>query len=96
MYGRTPEAADARQTTTYKAMQTVIGSCREWLPEKADNCNAPTEYVLWGKLIPTEALGPRCYDHAAEHVGHRALGDPAWAIIDLWKLAEAIDEAHCA
>lgn len=60
-----------------------VTPCREWQDETNDRCNVPAEFVLWGKLFPKEALGPRCYDHAAMHAGHRALGDPAWAILDL-------------
>ena len=37
-------------------------------------CNRPAEFILWGKLLPPEALGPRCYTHAADHVGDQALG----------------------
>jgi len=55
------------------AIQQHVGGCREWCPEESNYCWAPAEYVLWGKLIPAEGLGPRCYDHAAKHVGHDAL-----------------------
>lgn len=58
-------------------LQREVGSCREW---KGDNrCGTPSEYVLWGKLLDPEALGPR------------GLGDPGWAIIDLKRLARALD-----
>ena len=46
--------------------------CREDLPN-GERCNKPAEFILWGKLFPKEGLGPRCYDHAAKHAGHRAL-----------------------
>ena len=92
MYGRTPEAAEARKMTTLAAMRREIGGCREWVGN--DRCNEPAEYVLWGKLIDPEGLGPRCYDHAADYVGHSALGDPTWALIDLGRLAKVIDKAH--
>lgn len=68
-----------------EVLQREIGSCREWVGN--DRCGAPSEFVLWGKLIDPEGLGPRCYDHAAQHVGHRALGDRGCAIIDLRMLA---------
>ena len=61
-------------------MIEVIEYCREVLPEEeqslepgGDRCQKRAEFILWGKLLP-EALGPRCYDCAAKHVGHRALG----------------------
>lgn len=97
MYGRTPEAAEARQALTLETMQQYVGGCREWLPEKADNCWAPAEYVLWGKLISPVGLGPRCYDHAAVHVGHQALAAGAnYALVNIGELARKIDEAHQA
>jgi hypothetical protein len=64
--------------------------CREDLgPPSYVRCNEQAEFLLWGKLFPPEALGPRCYEHAAKHAGHRALGDPAWAIFDLRGLTRA-------
>jgi hypothetical protein len=74
-------AAERQLEQTRAALRPLITTCREYVG--SDRCNAPAEFLLWGKLIPTEALGPRCYDHAAKHIGHRALGDPAWAVLDL-------------
>lgn len=68
---------------------SVAEWCREDLPN-GERCNQPAEFILWGKLLEPEALGPRCYDHAAEHVGHRALGPSEvkqWAIYVLPKVA---------
>lgn len=65
------------------------GSCREWIEdpehERYNNrCGNPSEFVLWGKLINPEGLGPRCYDHAARYVGHDALRpNSEYAVIDL-------------
>jgi hypothetical protein len=79
--------------TTLEVLQHHVGGCREWVEGKADNCWAPAEYVLWGKLIPPEGLGPRCYDHAALHVGHDALRPRSmYALIHLLDLARALDE----
>lgn len=95
MYGNTMEAAEARIALNLTALQKHVGGCREWLPEKADNCWEPAEYVLWGKLISREALGPRCYDHAAEHVGHNALASRSnFALVNLEDLAHDIDAEH--
>ena len=61
-------------------------SCREELGEEHGfhRCGEPAEFILWGKLLKPEALGPRCYDHAAEHVGHSALApNSGWAVFDL-------------
>jgi hypothetical protein len=78
-----------------EAMQREIGGCREWCEDKADCCWAPAHYVLWGKLIPAEGLGPRCYDHAAKHVSASALAPGSqWALIDICGLVEAVRRAH--
>lgn len=97
MYGHTAEAAEARQHTTEKAIQRYVGPCREWPPEAGDICGAPAEYVLWGKLIPAQGLGPRCYECARRHVHHSML-EPRMhaAVIDVAELARRIDEAHLA
>lgn len=95
MYGNTPEAADARTALTLEVLQRHVGPCREWGEEKANICGAPSEYVLWGKRIPAEGLGPRCYDHAEKHIGHHGLGSlPGYAVINLDDLARDIDKAH--
>jgi len=65
-----------------KALAGIETTCREWL-DNGSRCGQPAEFLLWGKMTPFEALGPRCYNHAAAWVGHRALGNPAWAILDL-------------
>lgn len=48
----------------------VIEWCRECRDEAA--WLAPgreADFILWGKLFPPEALGPRCYDHAEKWIG---------------------------
>ena len=62
----------------------LLPYCGEWVND--NRCNAPAEFILWGKLIPPDGLGPRCYDHAAKHIGHRGLtrpGKSGWAVADL-------------
>lgn len=74
-------------------MRSQICGCREEL-ENGDKCWAPAEFVLWGKLIPAEGLGPRCYDHAVRHVGHPALRpESGHAVIHLGYLAYGIATA---
>lgn len=60
----------------------IVTFCRE-REEHGAWCGKTAEFILWGRLLPPESLGPRCYDHAAAHVGHRMLGDEASAIADL-------------
>lgn len=79
--------------TTVEIIQQHVGGCREWLPDKNDACWEPSEYVLWGKLIPPEGLGPRCYDHAAKHVGHDALRPwSSYALINIGDLARELQK----
>lgn len=62
----------------------LLPYCGEWVG--TERCNARAEFILWGKLIPAEGLGPRCYDCAAKHIGHRGLTRPGasgWAVADL-------------
>ena len=61
-----------------RTLQGHVGGCREDLgPPTHDLCWQPAEYVLWGKLIPTEGLGPRCYEHARRHVSTHGLASRA-------------------
>lgn len=44
----------------------------------------PAEFILWGKLFPREALGPRCYEHAASHISPWGMGRiEEYAVYDL-------------
>jgi len=64
-----------------------IHGCREAL-DGGGLCWKPADYVLWGKLIPPEGLGPRCYECALRHVSHSALGSRSgYALINLRDLA---------
>jgi hypothetical protein len=76
------DAAAALQT-----IQVEVGGCRDWPPNAANRCGKPAEYLLWGKLLKPEALGPRCADCAALHVGWEMLRDPDCAIVNLRTLA---------
>lgn len=64
-------------------------SCREWDDESMSRCGAPADVILWGKLFPQDALGPRCREHAENHLNHRTLEEclrQGWAIFDLRNL----------
>lgn len=79
--GRLPQALEELAAAQEALKPYATEVCREWID--ADRCNRPAEFLLWGKMLPADALGPRCYDCAAKHVDHRALGDSQWAILDL-------------
>jgi hypothetical protein len=62
-------------------------ACREWVDEVANTCKERADFILWGKMFPPEALGPRCLTHAESHVGWRNISSASqisqWAIYDL-------------
>lgn len=51
-------------------VEALAETCREWGEDDPRRCGKPAEFILWGKLLPKEAFGPRCYDHAVKHIGH--------------------------
>lgn len=62
-------------------------ACRREFPERSyERCGKPAEFIVWGKLFPKEALGPRCRDCLEDQCGHRAPGDPSYAIYHLPEL----------
>lgn len=70
--------------------------CRECRDElhagKRDRVRA-AEFILWGKLFPAEALGPRCYDHAARHIGGAGMAMlDQYAVFDLRKVVRKAAE----
>lgn len=92
---RERERAEAKLATAIEALRDRAESCREELGAEANfrRCGKPAEFILWGKLIEPEALGPRCYDCAARHVGHQALAPSSgYAIFDLRPIAGALAE----
>lgn len=65
-----------------------LETCREWVEKKWDRCNEPAVAILWGKLFPKDALGPRCEEHTVNHCSGRdlyeVLDSPyGWAVYDL-------------
>ena len=72
-------------------LRMYIGGCREDLGAEKGRCGEPVEFVLWGKLIPSRGLGPRCYDHAVRHVGHDALRiGSGYALVNLNEIATVL------
>jgi len=52
--------------------QVTLETCREELPD-GERCGEWAEFLLWGKLFPEEVLGPRCFEHAIQHVNDTSL-----------------------
>jgi hypothetical protein len=84
-----------RRVTLVDEIRHNVGPCREWVEDKLNICGAPTDYILWGKLIDPDGLGPRCYEHAALHVGHHSALAPrsGYALINVMELANDLEEA---
>lgn len=67
--------------------------CRREFPERSyERCGKPAEYIVWGKLFPKEALGPRCRDCLVDQCGHRAPVDSSYAIYKLPNLAALYEQ----
>jgi hypothetical protein len=70
--------------TERKGGERPLETCREESPVDWSRCGKPAEFILWGKLLKPESLGPRCYDCAAKHLGAGALSaSSGWAVFDL-------------
>jgi hypothetical protein len=77
-------------------MSTVCRECRDEAPVFAKDVTA-ADFVLWGKLFPPEALGPRCYTHTAKYIGHVNMSRvDQYAIVDLRPLRDALDAFRAA
>ena len=65
--------------------RAAVEWCRECRDERPmGSPGVPADFILWGKLLPPAALGPRCYDHAAAHLGHAAMSRiDQYAVFDL-------------
>lgn len=61
----------------------MLEYCRECRDESESfDVFEPADFIIWGKLAPPEKLGPRCYRHTEDLVGHMSRVDQ-WAIFDL-------------
>ena len=61
---------------------TRIEHCRACRDERDEIVTA--DFILWGKLLPPEQMGPRCYDHTAGYLGWSAMHQiDQWAVFDL-------------
>ena len=72
--------AESERATLVEIAEAAKTLTSEWCRECREE---PAEFILWGKLFPPEALGPRCYTCARKHVPAQGLGDPSWAIANL-------------
>jgi hypothetical protein len=68
--------------------------CGQWLLDEDDfpwrRCGDPADLILWGRLLPPEALGPRCLDHASHYMPTDANSVEQWAAFDLRPVRELL------
>ena len=58
--------------------------CRDELYAGTRDRIKAADFILWGKLFPADALGPRCYDHAERHIGGAGMSRlDQYAVFDL-------------
>jgi len=83
-------AVEGDLARTITAMQRAgTEHCRE--DASTGRCGMPAEFILWGRLLPADALGPRCREHAAAHLGEPALHQlDQWAVFDLRPLLDPL------
>jgi len=77
------------QVTRGRRQPMELGeSCREWVEDRRDRCNERSDFILWGKFFAPEALGPRCKDHARQHLGWASMSQiDQYAVYDLRRVA---------
>jgi hypothetical protein len=83
-----------REEAMESALRQLITSCRECRDEfPVFSTSVPrAEFILWGKLLPPEALGPKCYDHAVKYLGHHVgYRSSQYAVVDLRPVYAALE-----
>jgi hypothetical protein len=71
-----------------KALNLLAETCREC---RDNDVTAPADFILWGKLLAPEALGPKCTDHATKHLGFSAIHRiDQYAVFDLRPIRAAL------
>ena len=62
----------------------AVERCRECRDEGEWLAPVPlADFILWGKLLPPEAFGPRCTDHAVKWIPHLLEHADQHAVFDL-------------
>ena len=72
-----------------------IETCRECRDEMAYGSKLPAAvFILWGKLFPQEALGPKCMDHARKWFD--VFRADQYAVFDLRRIDALLTATHDA
>lgn len=73
--------AISERDTALSVLKTQQDFCRHWIKSRAGWCNEPADFILWGKLVGPDDLGPRCEKHLAKTIP-RTMIDQC-AVVDL-------------
>lgn len=68
-------------TTEFPVLNTVCRDCRDEAELNMTESIPVADFILWGKLFPAEALGPKCTFHAAEYINIAQVDQ--YAVLDL-------------
>jgi hypothetical protein len=83
--------ADQERPLAESVRALKVECCRQCRDQEPP-VSTRAEFILWGKLLPPEAFGPKCYDHAAEHLGWQAMSRiDQYAVYDLRPINALID-----
>lgn len=73
-------------------VSTLKAQCCRQCRDQEPPVQTRAEFILWGKLFAPEAFGPKCYDHAAEHIGWAGMSMiDQYAVYDLRPINALID-----
>lgn len=62
--------------------ERVRESCREDVDD-GERCGETADLILWGRLLPADALGPRCLFHAGKYIPTDPHSVSQYAVYDL-------------
>jgi hypothetical protein len=85
------ERQQVRRAVDLIQVDNVVEFCRDCRDEAPIGAPAtPADFLIWGKMFAPEALGPKCYAHAQQHLGSGAMGRlDQYAVLDLRGLRRA-------
>jgi hypothetical protein len=69
-------------------MSEALEFCRECRDK--DDESVPAEVIIWGKFFEPEALGPKCFDHAAQYIPAHRDAWVSYAVFDLRGLVRQV------
>lgn len=81
---------------TYFPKLETCRVCQDEQRDRGDWGPVPAaDFILWGKLLSPEHLGPRCYKHTQEALGRSAMSRiDQYAAFDLRPIRKALESAE--